>query len=70
MMSYIKPVNSKELSIMPSQFLNVVIDEKPTDSKKSKKKNEMLTTISSLSTSTKRTLESETTIIPIYKTSK
>lgn len=69
MSSYIKTVNNMELSVMPSQFLNVVIDEKQTDFKKSKK-NEMLPKISSLSTSTKRTLESETTIIPIYKNSK
>jgi len=58
-----------ELSVMPSQFLNVVMDEIKTDSN-GNKKIETVTKITSLSKSMKRALETETLIIPIYTNSK
>lgn len=71
MTSYVKTDNNNmELSLMPSQFLNVVINETQTNNCNSKKKNETLATILSMSKSTKRALELETTIIPIYTNSK
>lgn len=69
MTSYVETDNSMEMGVLPSQFLNVVIDETQTNSN-GKRKNETVTSISSVSKSTKRTLESETTIIPIYTKSK
>lgn len=62
--------NNMELSLMPTQFLNVVINESQNNNSNSKKKNETLATILSMSKSAKRALESETTIIPIYTNSK
>lgn len=60
-----------ELSIMPSKLLNLVMDETRSDCSGNKKKmNATMATISSLSKSVKRALESETTIIPIYSNSK
>lgn len=64
MTSNVKTENKTELGMMPSQFLNVIIN----DSNGNKKKQTMAT-ISSMSKSMKRALESETTIIPIYKNS-
>jgi len=64
MTSNVKTENKTELGMMPSQLLNVVIN----DSNGNKKKQTMAT-ISSMSKSMKRALESETTIIPIYKNS-
>lgn len=56
---------------MPSKLLNLVMDETRSDSSGNKKKmNATMATISSLSKSVKRALESETTIIPIYSNSK
>lgn len=60
-----------EFSIMPSKFLNLAMDETHSDSNGNKKMmNPTMATISSLSKSVKRALESETTIIPIYSNSK
>lgn len=64
MTSNVKLENNTELGMMPSQLLNVVIN----DSNGNKKKKTMAT-ISSMSKSMKRALESETTIIPIYTNS-
>lgn len=69
MSSYVETDNNMEMGVMPSQFLNVVIDETQTDSN-SKRKNETITSFSSMSKTMKRALESETTIIPIYTKSK
>lgn len=53
--------------LMASKYLNVVMDETNGD----KKNDSSTATISMpMSKSMKRTLESETTIIPIYKNSK
>lgn len=53
--------------LMASKYLNVVMDE----TNSNKKNDSLAATISmSMSKSMKRTLESETTIIPIYKNSK
>lgn len=58
-----------ELGVMPSQFLNVVIDETQIGSSSNRKK-ETVTSMSLVSKSVKRALESETTIIPIYSNNK
>lgn len=64
MTSNVKTENNTELGMMPSQLLNVVINDS-----NGNKKNQTMTTISSMSKSMKRALESETTIIPIYTNS-
>lgn len=64
MTSNVKTENNTELGMMPSQLLNVVLN----DSNGNKKKQSMAT-IPSMSKSMKRALESETTIIPIYTNS-
>lgn len=56
---------------MPSKCMNIVMDESRTDSNGNKKMmNTTMPTVSSLSKSVKRALESGTTIIPIYSNSK
>lgn len=65
MTSNVKTENNIELGIMPSQLLNVVINDS-----NSVKKNQTVATIPLMSKSMKRALESETTIIPIYTNSK
>lgn len=69
MSSYVKTDNNMEMGVTPSQFLNVVINETQTNSN-GKRKNETVTSFSSMSKTMKRALESETTIIPIYTKSK
>jgi hypothetical protein len=64
MTSNVKTENNTELGMMPSQLLNVVINDS-----NGSKKNQTMATISSMSKSMKRALESETTIIPIYTNS-
>ncbi|XP_050543811.1 zinc finger protein 99-like [Daktulosphaira vitifoliae] len=68
-MSYCINSNIMELGVMPSQFLNVIIGENQTTSNSTKKVHPDMI-IKSVSKSMKRTLESETTIIPIYSNSK
>lgn len=64
MTSNVKTESNTELGMMPSQLLNIVINDS-----NGNKKNQTMTTISSMSKSMKRALESETTIIPIYTNS-
>lgn len=66
---FVETDNNMETGVTPSQFLNVVIDETHADSN-GKRKNETVTSFSSISKTMKRALESETTIIPIYTKSK